>query len=172
MSLLKVEPLTAEAFTPFGDVVEDAGIVPITINEGFATRLNTSATLDVAREGGRVQVAIFEAKPRSLPLEIRMMERHPLGSQLFYPLQAQEWLVVVCAEPNAPQSYRAFRASGRQGVNYTANTWHHPLLVLSGSERFLVIDRAGPGQNLEEVWLEPAHVLRLGLQGPVNPSGV
>lgn len=172
MSLLKVEPLTPEAFAPFGDVVEAAGALPILINEGFATRRNTGAVVDVSREAGRVQVAIFEAKPRPLPIEIRMMERHPLGSQLFYPLQTQDWLVVVCADPHVPQSYRAFRASGRQGVNYAANVWHHPLLVFSENERFLVIDRAGPAQNLEEVWLEPAHVLRLGLPGPVNPSGV
>ncbi len=86
-----------------------------------------------------------------------MMERHPLGSQLFQPLQEKDWLLVVCADPHDAGSYRAFRATGRQGVNYARNVWHHPLLVLSDDERFLVVDRgdtgATPASNLEEVWL-------------------
>ena len=47
-------------------------------------------------------------------------------------------------------SFRAFRATGRQGINYARNTWHHPLLVLEAESRFLVVDRKGPGANLEE----------------------
>ena len=85
------------------------------------------------------------------------MERHPLGSQLFYPLHGNPWLVLVCTDPRDPATYRAFHATCRQGVNYARNTWHHPLLVLNENDRFLVIDRAGPGDNLEERHLPPAH---------------
>jgi len=53
-------------------------------------------------------------------------------------------------------SYRAFTATGRQGINYARNVWHHPLLVLDADSRFLIIDRKGPGSNLEEVWLDAA----------------
>ena len=38
-------------------------------------------------------------------------------------------------------------------VNYHAGTWHHPLLALDGISDFLVIDRAGPGNNCDEVEL-------------------
>ena len=38
-------------------------------------------------------------------------------------------------------------------MNYRAGTWHHPLLV-DRPQRFLVIDRGGAGNNLEEVELE------------------
>lgn len=153
MGVIRIEPLTKAAFAPFGEVVETDGATPIVINEGFAARLNSAAKIDVAMEGGHVNIAIFEAKPRPQPIAITMVERHPLGSQLFMPLQARDWLVVVCTDPADPASFRAFAASGAQGVNYARGTWHFPLLVMSGGERFLVIDRAGPGQNLEEVTL-------------------
>jgi ureidoglycolate lyase len=35
-------------------------------------------------------------------------------------------------------------------VNFYRGTWHHPLLVLSGQQDFLVIDRGGAGENLIE----------------------
>ena len=37
-----------------------------------------------------------------------------------------------------------------QGLQYAANTWHHPLLALQPVHDFLVIDRVGPGENIEE----------------------
>ncbi len=159
--LLKLEPLTRAAFAPFGDVIDAEGAAPITINQGFAQRCDGQARIDVGSEGGAVNVSLFTAQPRPAPIEIALMERHPLGSQLFAPMQAQPWLVVVCGDPRDAATYRAFRASGRQGVNYARNVWHHPLLVLDANSLFLIVDRAGPGNNLEEVELDAAERLSL-----------
>lgn len=153
MHRIPVVPLTKAAFAPFGDVVETEGGTPIEINQGFATRVNGLAGIDVLSGEGAINISLFAAKVRPVPIAIRLMERHPLGSQLFYPLQDKPWLVLVCDDPRKPDSYRAFRAGGRQGVNYARNVWHHPLLVLADGERFLVIDRGGSG-NLEEMWLD------------------
>ena len=150
---LPIAPLRQSEFTPFGRVVDVADQPSLQINQGFATRCNDLVDIDVSAQGGRCQVCLFEAEPRPAPVAIQIMERHPLGSQLFYPLQDRAWLVVVCGDPAVPASYRAFRASGRQGVNYARNVWHHPLLVLDPHSRFVVVDRAGPGDNLEERWL-------------------
>ncbi|MGJ4942937.1 ureidoglycolate lyase [Bradyrhizobium sp. HKCCYLS1011] len=150
---IKPEPLTKAAFARFGDVVEIDGAGPIEINQGFARRFNGLANIDVTSGGAAVNISWFEAKPRPQPIEIKLMERHPLGSQLFMPLQDKPWLVLVCDDPRDPSSYRTFTASGRQGVNYARNAWHHPLLVLGEGERFLVVDRLG-ADNLEEVWLD------------------
>jgi ureidoglycolate lyase len=98
-------------------------------------------------------LALFKAQPRPNPIAIELMERHPLGSQLFYPLQDCPWLIVVCDDPKDPQTYRAFSALGCQGVNYARNVWHHPLLVLDPNSEFMIIDRKGEGANLEEVIL-------------------
>jgi ureidoglycolate lyase len=150
---MKIEPLTKHAFAPFGEVVEMEGGERITINQNFAQRFNNLAHIDVARDGGSVNISLAAAIPRPQPIAIKMMERHPLGSQIFYPLQDEPWLVLVCGDPHDVKTYRAFKASGQQGINYKRNAWHHPLLVLNAS-RFMVIDRQGPGTNLEEVWLE------------------
>lgn len=152
--MLKPEPLTKAAFAPFGDVVEIEGGKPIQINQSFARRFNNLATIDVSSEGGVTNISLFTANPRPQPIVIKLMERHPLGTQMFYPLQDKPWLVLVCRDPNDPSSFRTFSATGRQGVNYYRNIWHFPVLVFDAESRFLVVDRLGPGNNLEEVMLE------------------
>lgn len=151
MSKLAIAPLTRAAFAPFGEVIETAGAKAKLINDGFARRFDGLANIDVATEGGAVNVSLFSGSARPSPIAIKLMERHPLGSQLFMPLGGKPWLVVVCADPRVPASFRAFSASGEQGVNYARSVWHHPLLVLADASPFLVVDRAGPGDNLEEV---------------------
>ena len=146
-------PLTKQAFARFGDVVETDGAAPIEINQGFARRVNDLANIDVTSGGAAVNISLFDARPRPSPIAIALMERHPLGTQLFMPLQDKPWLVLVCTDPHDATSYRAFTASGRQGVNYARNVWHHPLLTLSEGQRFLVVDRIS-ADNLEEVWLD------------------
>ena len=155
---MKIEKLTREGFAPFGDVIERAGAELININQNFAQRFNDLAYIDVQQEGGSVNISLAAAMPRPLPIAITMMERHPLGSQIFHPLQNMLWLVLVCAEPADLTTYRAFRASGEQGINYARGTWHHPLLVLQ-PQQFFIVDRKGPGVNLEEVRLaSPFHI--------------
>jgi ureidoglycolate lyase len=55
-----------------------------------------------------------------------------------------------------PGGTRAFLSSGSQGVNYRRNTWHHSLIALDGQSAFLVVDRGGPGENCEEMSVNPA----------------
>jgi ureidoglycolate lyase len=153
---MKIGALTKAGFGPFGDVIEMDGAQHYPINQGFAERFNDLAHVDAAD----VNISIVVANPRPKPIAIRLMERHPLGSQIFYPLQDRPWLVVVCGDPTDRSSFRAFSATGRQGINYARNIWHHPLLVLEAESRFLVVDRKGPGANLEEV---PIDEIRLDL---------
>lgn len=153
MKLIRPEALTRAAFRPFGDVIEMDGSAHFTINQGFTERFNDLAFVDVAPEGGMTNVSLFLGQPRPDPIAIRLMERHPLGSQAFIPLQDRPWLVLVAEDVNDMSSYRAFTATGQQGVNYARNVWHHPLLVRDADSRFLIVDRKGPGNNLEEVWL-------------------
>lgn len=161
MRLLTAERLTREAFGPFGDVIEMEGADHFTINQGFAERFNDLCRVDVGHEGGAPGVSIFLGQPRPVPIEIRLMERHPLGSQAFIPLQDRPWAVLVADDVHDAESYRAFLATGRQGVNYARNVWHHPLLVFDAGSRFLIVDRKGPGSNLEEVWFAEDFVFGL-----------
>ncbi len=159
---LKTEPLTREAFAPYGEVIEAGTGERRVINAGYAVRWHDLARLDVSAEGGAAIASVFEAAPRPAPVAISMMERHPLGTQAFVPMEDRDWFVVVAAAdaPLSPASLHAFRATGRQGVNYGRNVWHHPLLV-AAAQRFLVIDRDGPGENLVEVDLPPGVILEI-----------
>jgi ureidoglycolate lyase len=152
---LPIEPLSAEAFRPFGDVIEAGNSAQqFLINEGFATRHHDLAKVDVSAGSGRVGLSVFRALPRSLPFQLRVMERHPLGSQAFVAMSALPFLVVVAprTEPLDMQQLRCFRAAAGQGVNYAPGTWHHPLIALERESDFLVVDRcAGTGNNLDEV---------------------
>ncbi len=149
---LNIAPLSRQAFAPFGDVLEVAGANHFAINQGTTERYHDLARLDLDNVGGKPIVSIFETQPRALPIQLEVMERHPLSSQAFYPLQDRNWLIVVASgdDPLALENLKAFRATGRQGINYAANTWHHPLLVFDTDSRFLIIDRKGPGDNCEE----------------------
>ncbi|GAB3242826.1 ureidoglycolate lyase [Chitinimonas naiadis] len=161
MILLTVQALTAEAFKPFGDVIEAAEAVRhFPINGGNTERYHDLARLDAGQDG-RVIVSLFRGQPRSLPFTVAMMERHPLGSQAFYPLSGRAYLVVVAlpGDPPTANTVQAFLATGQQGVNYAAGVWHHPLLALDAVSDFLVLDRAGTGPNCDEVVLAPPAIL-------------
>ena len=145
--VLTIEPLTAMAFRPFGDVIEAAESTPHrTINAGYAERYHDLARIDVAASHGRPLLNIFRALPRPLPLQLSEVERHLLGSQAFMPLAPMRFLVVVAPAGPAPRvdQLRCFMAAPGQGVNYARGTWHHPLLALDAGGDFLVIDRGGP----------------------------
>lgn len=151
MRILRPRPLDATAFAAFGDVVELANARQQVINAGTTTRFHDLASVDVAAEGGRTLLNVFRARPQAAPVRLRLMERHPLGSQAFLPLDPAPCLIVVAPDaggrPGAPQ---AFVTHGWQGVNYARNVWHHPLIVLDAVRDFIVVDRGGPGANLEE----------------------
>jgi len=159
---LAAEPLTAEAFDRFGTVIETAGAESYPINGGTTTRFHALATADPG-PGGEAIISIFQASRWPQPVQIKMLERHPLGSQAFFPLSPDDWLVVV-AEGERPGAgdLRLFRARGDQGVQYARGVWHHPLLILTERQDFLVVDRQGPGGNLEELTLDhPATIERV-----------
>lgn len=149
MLTIKPQPLTREAFAPFGDVIQIEGSNQFEINSGYTTRVHDLIDIQLGGESARAQFSFFLGRPR--PLEIKMLEKHPLGSQAFYPIEDKRWLVVVALAPE-PESVCAFWASGRQGVNYHQNVWHHPLLVIE-PQQFVIIDRGGDGHNCDEVEL-------------------
>ena len=155
MRSLAPDPLTADAFAPFGDVIEagpHAEAIPI--NAGWATRFD--ALSHVAVGDGHAIISLFRARPLE-PLTLKVFERHPLGSQAFVPLSGRPFLIAVAPPGDFdPAAVRVFRAEASQGVNYARGTWHHFLLALEAESDFLVVDREGPGDNLDEVELAPA----------------
>jgi ureidoglycolate lyase len=133
------EPLRADRFAPFGDVLE-APSAPGRhfFGDGLANR----------RPGAKPSLAVAHVPPlAALPLVATRMERHEFSSQSFLALDVARWLVIVApkAADGGPDvaRVRVFLAGAGQGVTYHADTWHHPLTVLDRAARFAVL-----------IWLE------------------
>jgi len=151
MSTIIIEPLTASAFAPFGQVIEIEGAHHYPINAGMTERFHDLAKVELGGVHARPLISIFRGQPYALPLSLTLVERHPLGSQAFYPLSATPWLVIVAEdEGGSPVRLRAFAPTVGQGVNIAMNTWHGVLTPLEQEADFIVVDRGGDGNNLEE----------------------
>ncbi len=142
-------PLTAEAFSPFGDVLECGDAPDFIINSGYCARYHDQAKLDF--DAGRAGISLFRATPRTLPYQLDMMERHPKGSQAFIPMSEHPFLVTVAPDVSGrPGPPLAFETAPGQGINLHLGTWHGVLTPLFEPGLFAVIDRIGSGRNLEE----------------------
>jgi ureidoglycolate lyase len=131
---LIARPLTAEAFAPFGDVVEPLA---------KPGRAYFETSLGNLRPAATPKLWILTKNPvPDLPLEIKALERHEFSSQSFVPIEVDRWLVVVAphAAQGGPDMQRAlaFIANARQGVSYKPNTWHCGLNVFGKPARLTV----------------------------------
>lgn len=159
--VLTAIPLTAQAFAPFGDVLEVGG--PFTqINQGKGRRYADLAHIDLA-EDGRTAVSLMTCIPETVPIPLRLMERHPKGNQVFMPVNGQRYIVVVAPRGEAPATaeLRAFLCLGHQGINYHRGTWHHPMIVLDMPCAFLEVHWQGADGNCDEIAL--AHPVQVQL---------
>ena len=153
-------PLTKDRFRAYGEVIEKVGSKNFIINNGNCTRHHDLSRVEFMGEGGEVGINIFTGNPYELPLALTLVERHPLGSQAFYPLGSQQWLVIVCEDDHGkPVRPAAFLASPNQGINLARGVWHGVLTPLYEQSDFLVVDRVGEGNNLEEYTFETPFVV-------------
>ena len=151
MRTVFIEPLTREAYAPFGQVIETEAADHFPINGGMTERFHDLAKIELGGPHPRPLLSIARGKPYALPLTLTMVERHPLGSQAFYPLSSRPFLSIVAPdESGTPGTPRAFRAGPGQGINMAMNTWHAVLTPLEEESDFLIVDRGGEGNNLEE----------------------
>lgn len=148
-SRILAQPLTAEKFAPFGDVLQAAGSPDKIINQGLCERFHDCADMDF--DDGRAGISIFRGEPRAIPLMLDLVERHPQGSQAFVPMSADRFLVVVAEDNDGiPVNPQAFVTTAGQAINFYRGTWHGVLTPLHAPGLFAVVDRIGEGANLEE----------------------
>ena len=144
---LIARPLTAQAFAPFGDVVE-APDKP--------GRAYFESSIGNLQAHGRPRMWMLRKLPApGLPLEIKTLERHEFSSQTFVPIEIGRWLVVVAphAAGGGPDVSRAqaFLPSALQGVSYKANTWHSGLFVFDKPARLTVFQWLDGTPSDEEI---------------------
>ncbi|TMV11736.1 ureidoglycolate lyase [Arenibacterium halophilum] len=151
--VVRIQPLTRDAFAPFGDVIDTDGDPDKIINQGMCGRFHDRARLDFS--DGRAGISLFRATPRDLPLMLDLVERHPEGSQAFVPMSMDPFLVIVAPDAGSqPGTPLAFETAPGQAVNYHRGTWHGVLTPLHAPGLFAVIDRIGAGDNLQEHWFD------------------
>lgn len=162
---LTPNPLTREAFAPYGNVIEKPGARHFPMNGGKLERYYDLADIRVGAESeGRPVMSIASCCEASkLPLQIRFLERHPHGSQAIYPL-FKETMIVVVAPPGErilAEQIQAFYSNGHQGINFHVGVWHLPIIALEDGQEFMLVDRGGPNPNCDEFHFENKQAVRL-----------
>jgi ureidoglycolate lyase len=156
---IHVEPLSPEAFAPFGDVVSAYLRAGTSANQGTALRFDHAAALESTRPGARPNLAVFRSTPKALPFAVRLLERHPCSTQAFLPLVCSSFLVCVAPDLSDgnpdPSRIRAFLCGPGQGINYRRGVWHHPIVALEEEAEFAMLawEDGGP-EDCVEHWFE------------------
>src|SRR5690606_18106437 len=120
MPTLALERLDPQAFAPFGDVIEMGGRPWFHINGGTTRRYHDQGRIQVEGADGQGGISMARGDAFQFPLRIEMLERHPLGSQAWIPVNATPFVAVVA--PNGPgdrpdeSAIRAFYVGPGQGV--------------------------------------------------------
>ena len=140
---IRAVPLTEAAYAPFGDLVaagDDARSEAA--NQGTARKWARLAKLENLRPGALANVSVFRPSPTpARPVPVRLLERHPSSTQLFVPMSAKRYLVVVAHGGERPDvsTLAAFVASGTQAITYRPGTWHHPLIALDAEAELVCV---------------------------------
>ena len=147
--IIKPKKITRKNFQKYGDLISVKKKKSININDGYAKRFDNLCKINTSSKKGKTIMSIFSAKKRKFPMNIKMMEKHPLGSQAFVPMNETTFLVFVAPKGKRPNTKKieSFIVPKQTGINYKPGIWHFPL-ISSKNMNFLVIDRKGIGNNL------------------------
>ncbi|KAF9386894.1 Allantoicase [Podila verticillata] len=167
---IQAEPITKEAFAPWGQLVEVPVYDPnaISVNQGTAKKFS--------HLGQFANLAIFQCfKPvEGHEVGVKLLERHQYSSQMFVPMGGDGnggYIVVVAKDrpvegtPPDLSTLKAFTVKSSQGINYKPNVWHHPMLITGKPVTFLTITHeSGVGkEDCNEYWFTK----EAGVQGGV-----
>ena len=148
-TIIKPKKISKQNFKKFGDLIDTKKKKFISINNGYAKRFDNLGNINTSKLKGVSIMSIFSAKRRSFPMNIKMMEKHPLGSQAFIPMNDASFIIFVAPKGEKPKinKIESFIVPKQTGINYKPGIWHFPLIALKNMN-FLVIDRKGKGNNL------------------------
>ncbi|HVR48768.1 MAG TPA: ureidoglycolate lyase [Pseudorhodoferax sp.] len=155
----QAEPLTPQAFLPFGTVVEHQGRE----RRHFLPEVFSGA--DFTRPSA--WVSKLSARTR-LPLVVSELERHAHSAQTFVPLTDSAFLVFVAGShadgsPDLAVA-RAFIAQPHQGVCFRRSTWHFGLSPLADDAQFLVLmNRSSDASVPDDEFLSLPHPCEISL---------
>ena len=155
-NLIQSQAISKEAFATFGELIDCKGATTYECNQGRAIRYHDLLkNIDVTALSGRIGLSIYKSVASPIPFDIKVMERHPLGTQAFVPMTMNpnsRYLIAVAPAGELDVScIAAFVVNGPIGVNYKKGVWHLPIVALDHEMDFLTLDRIGPEKNCDEV---------------------
>ena len=147
---LQIKKVSKDNFSKYGQLISTQDIESQNINEETTKSFYDLVNIENYGDDKKCRVNIFKSIKRDFPLEINMLENHPLSSQAFIPLQHTSFIVVVApisSEPNI-NLIETFLISPEEGINFKPKVWHYPLIATENSN-FLTIDKKDSENNLE-----------------------
>tara|TARA_B110000116_G_scaffold249207_1_gene242765 strand:+ start:76 stop:567 length:492 start_codon:yes stop_codon:yes gene_type:complete len=146
----EIKKITKDNFSEFGDFINPYEKSGEDINSNTTKSYFDLANIEILSEDKRVRLNLFDAKKRSFPLKIDMLENHPFSSQIFFPLGACDFLVIACPASPKPnlKNLNIFRVDQGNGINLRPRVWHFPLISIKDA-KFITIDKKIAKNNLE-----------------------
>jgi len=142
---LKVQPISAKAFAPYGSVIAAPAAEPTSRPEGMEYWAGVAELPDLG-----VAYSVGYATQARRPFVQTMAERHMKTPELLMPVGGD--MVVVAGpaeyldEPTrlpAPERFVAFRVPEGQGVIFGPGVWHWAPFAVDAAIKLLVIYTAG-----------------------------
>jgi len=151
---IQTRGITAQAFAPYGDLLAAPG---------ETKRLDFAAELENRRAHALINIALVRCDSAPARLRVDEMECHPFSSQTFFPLNVNDYLVVVARDHGGKpdlNTLAAFHVNDPQGINYRPSTWHIGMVALSRPGTFaLLIHEDGSADDCHFCRVEPFDVL-------------
>lgn len=128
-------PVDPAAFAPFGSIVQPPA--------DLGQRAFFSDHLHQRAEGSAPVLHVNHFAPSTLRLTVTRLERHPVASQVFIPLDVSRYLALVMPSDasGAPDPSRALAMlmPGTLGIIYSPGVWHLGATVLDRPGSFAVL---------------------------------
>ena len=147
---LYFKTITKDNFSQYGDLITTRNKISEGINKNTTQSFFDLANIEILGEDNNARLNIFNAKKRIFPLNIDMLEMHPLSSPVFLPMSQTYFIVLVAPidiKPNL-NKIECFKIFNGDGVNFKSGVWHFPLISTQDAQ-FITIDKKDAEKNIE-----------------------
>ncbi|UWQ95154.1 ureidoglycolate lyase [Rhodobacteraceae bacterium M385] len=150
--VVTLQPPDPVAFAPFGQFV--------TAPDQPGKRQFYSEALHPRSPSSAPVLHVNHVLPKTFPIEVSGIERHPHAAQCFFPIDVARYAVMVMPsdQTGAPllDQARGFMVPGTMGVIYNRGVWHLGATVLERTSHFAVLMwRGGAQQDDDFLTIDP-----------------
>ena len=148
--IMDIKTITKDNFSTYGDLISIDDKDSQNINNDTTQSYFDLANIEILGEDSGPRLNIFCAKKRIFPLDIDMLEMHPLSSQVFLPMNKTDFLVLVTPANPKPDldKLECFKVSNGDGINFKSCVWHFPLISTQNA-KYITIDKKDAKKNIE-----------------------